>query len=431
MGAGSVVQLLSALAGLAAIPVIVHALGTSRFGVLVVIVSLAPWLTLVDGALYGLTRLLVGEYRSGASSAVPRGLMRRLFRRVIAIAAGNAATLAVGLLVLPLVALFGADGVAERRELVLAVLCFAAPVILSGPGGIYLGALEGVGRTVAAAVISGLGPIVALPLLLAVAAAGGGLVSLCAVQGLAVALPRLCAWVYWNRRPSWSPAMDAAHPLPGRLVWHLVVLSTAALVQAGLDPVIVSSALGSEAAASFGLAARVVAGALIPLAVLTPLFASNLAEQRAVGWSAASDAALRLLLLRATLAGVLVGAAVALLGPALSQLLGAGRIQTPTGLYVAGGAFALTTFAAMPLYLAFSGPSGLARSVRLNAALTVSNVFASLVLVRVIGPAGPLWASAGAALVAVVFWLLVWRQHPEYLAERHIARAARSGDFPD
>ena len=433
LGAGSVVQVLSALAGFIAIPIQIKALGSSAFGVLVVVVALAPWLTLIDGALYPSTRLLVGEARRrGDTFTAPHALLRSAFRMALKIAAGNLATLVIGLLVLPLVAIFGSQGVSDRQELVIAVLAFAIPVIASGPGGVYLGALEGVGRTVVAAIFVGSGPLVALPMTVVVVAGGGGLVMLCAVQGLAVALPKLCAWVYWHARPSVGDVDAVGAPgLRMALVWQMVLISAANVIQTGLDPVIVSSQLGAQDAGAFGLANRIVMGALIPLVVLSPLFASNLAAARGSGWSASRSGELRRLVLQAGAAGVFVGLCVLVIGPLLAHLLGANEVAVPLSLYAAGGSFVCATFLSMPLYLAFSGPSGLARSVGLNMVLVVLNVGLSFWLVHLWGPSGPLWASAFAGLGAVCFWLLTWRRHPDWLGEVHAAGSEGRGSVAD
>ena len=421
LGVGSTIQVLGALAGFVTVPIQIHTLGPSSFGVLVVVVSLAPWLTLVDGALYPATRLLAGESRHAGRLTVAPRLIRSALHLALRIAAMNIVTLALGLLVLPLVAMFGSQGVADRSDLVLAIVCFALPILVSGPGGVYLGALEGVGRTVVAAIFAGIGPLTALPLTVVAVAAGGDLPVLCAIQGVAVALPRLCAWCYWHIRPSVdrSESGGGTGALRMPLVWQMVLLSVGNVIQTGLDPVIVSSQLGADSAGSFGVANRIVYGALIPLLVLSPLFAANLAAARGSGWSAGRNRELRHLVLQALVAGLFVGACVTSIGPVIARLLGVGQVAVPFGLYAAGGAFVFVTFVSTPLYLAFSGPRGMRRSVRLNVVLVVGNVALSFALVNVVGPSGPLWASALAGLSASLYWLVVWRRHPEWLAEVH------------
>lgn len=421
LGAGSVIQLFGALAGFVTVPLLVNALGPSAFGVLVVVVSLAPWLTLVDGALYPATRLLVGESRTSGRVTAPSTLLRSALRVALKIAGMNLATLLVGVAVVPLVALFGSQGIASRSELVLAILAFSMPIIASGPGGVYLGALEGVGRTVVAALFTGIGPLVALPATVVVSYLGGGLSTLCFVQGIAVALPRFSAWVYWSLRPSvdTDPGKASRGGLRLALLFQMVLLTAAALVQSGLDPVIVSSQLGADAAATFGVAQRIVNGAMIPIVVISPLFAANLAAARGTGWSTTQNRELRHLVVQAGVIGLAVGVCVAVLGPVAARLLGAGQVSVQVSLYAAGGVFAFASFLSTPLYLAFSGPRGLRRSLRLNVVLVVGNVSASLVLVRVIGASGPLWASAVAGLVAASHWLVVWRRHPDWLGETH------------
>lgn len=419
LGVGTSVQILSALAGFVALPIIAQALGGSRFGVLVVVVSLAPWLTIIDGALYPTIRLLVGETRD-ARFAAPQGLLRSAVRFALRIAALNLGTLLMGLAVLPLVALFGSQGIADRHELIAAILAFALPIIASGPSGVFLGALEGVGRTAVAAMFAGSGPLVALPLTLLAVHMGGGLVALCAAQGVGIALPRLCTWVYWHVRPSVDRSSDAgAAALRPALLFQMVVLSAALLVQSGLDPVIVSSQLGAHDAGAFGVATRLVYGALIPLTVLSPLFAANLAAARGSGRLATHGHELRRLILQATAVGLLVACCLTALGPVVARVLGAGEIGAPITLYLAGGAFVFATFFSTPLYLALSGPQGLARTVRLHVALMVVNIVLSVLLVRVVGVSGPLWASAIAALAGGIYWLVLWEKHPAWLREAH------------
>jgi O-antigen/teichoic acid export membrane protein len=419
---GSSVQVLGALAGFVTLPIVVHALGSARFGVLVVVVSLAPWLTVIDGALYPATRLLVGEARSGDRFTAPVGLLRSARRLAVKVACLNLSTLVLGLFVLPLVSLFGSGGIADRSELVVAILAFSIPIIASGPGGVYLGALEGVGRTVIAAIFVGIGPLFALPITLAVAYLGGGLTELCAVQGLAVALPRACAWGYWHLRPSADSERATTARLRIPLITQMVLLTAATLIQTGLDPVIVSSQLGAEEAGTFGVANRIINGALIPLVVLAPLFAANLAAARGRGWDRSRHHDLRRLVLQAGGVGLAVGLVITGAGPLAARVLGAGQVDAPWDLYAAGGLFVFATFLSTPLYHAFSGPRGLRRSVRLNAALVVVNVGLSLLLVRVTGPSGPLWASAIAGFGAATYWLLMWRRHPEWLSEVHATR---------
>lgn len=430
LSAGSVVQVAATLAGLATIPLLVHQLGSAAFGVLVVVVSLAPWLTLIDGALYPATRLLVGEARQDSQDLAPQPLLRAAFRMAVKIAAANAVTLTTMLVLLPLVALFGSAGVADRGDLMLALLLFALPIIVSGPGGIYLGALEGVGRTVVAAILAGTGPLVALPLTLGVVAFGGGLVPLCAAQGLAAATPRLTAWAYWYLKPSWHAVKTTTRhsdALRFRLVLQMAALTLAVLIQTGLDPVIVSSQLGADDAGEFGLAWRLVNGAMIPISVLTPLFMANIASARAEGWSPHNNSQLRRLVVAATLGGLLVAVSVAMLGPPLSQLLSGGEVGSSQALYLAGAALVLVTFASTPLYLAFAGPSGLSWTVRLNVILTVGNLTATFLLVHAVGTSGPLWASAAAGLVGFVALIGAWVRHPEWLREVHGAPVLEAG----
>lgn len=419
--AGTLVQALGAVTGLVVIPVLVATLGTSRYGVLTVIVSLAPWLSIMDAALNPATRLLVGESRRGERLTAPRSLLTSASRVAYAVVASNLALLALGLLVLPMVAIFGASGVVDKGELSWAIALFALPVILSTPGAVHMGALEGVGRTVAATVLAGLGPIIALPATLAVAWSGGGLVPLCLVQGFSVALPRFIAWFYWQLRPSLASLheVDPNVTLKARLVLRMALLSLAVVVHSGVDPLIIAAMLGAEPAASYGLAIRLINGALIPLLVLSPLFIVNLAAARGSGWTTQSTIELRRLVVQSAAVGTGLGGIILVAGPWFATLLSGGDVDAPIGLYAAGACFVATSYVFAPLYMAFSGPRGIRRSVQVNSILVLINVLLSVALVRPLGPAGPLWASVIATLVACIHWIVMGRLHPEWLAETH------------
>ena len=421
LGAGAIVQGLAALAGFAVLPILIQDLGSAAFGVLVVIVSLGPWLTIVDGALYPSTRLVVGELRGAAGGGAPAPLLRSARRFAYRVMAANAIVVVLCLAVLPVETLFGAEGTVPFPELLAAVALFTLPVIATGPGGVYLGALEGVGRTVVAAVILGLGPILALPLSWAVASSGGGLVPLAFIQGLAIGIPRAFAWIYWFWRPSVAAPhleLDDAGIRP-RLIAQMALLSALSLAQTGLAPVIVSSQVGADAAASFGMAWRFVNGALIPLMILTPLFAGSIAAARGAGWAGRSDGDLRRLIAQAAVVGGVAGLCLVVLGPPLTDLLGGGEVEAPLNLYLAGAAFLLGMYVSTPLALAFSSPRALRVSVALNCVLAVFNIALSFWLAPRIGPAGPLWASALSTWIAATFWVLMWVRRPALLTEVH------------
>ncbi len=332
MGAGTVVQGLSALAGFAVLPILVQDLGSATFGALVVIVSLGPWLMVLDGALYPATRILVGEGREGSQARASNSLLRDARSMAFRVMAFNIVVVAGCLVALPLTELFGLESSVGPVEFSASVALFSLPIIASGPGGLYLGALEGVGRTVVAAAISGIGPIIALPLTMMVASSGGGLIWLSAIQGLALSLPRFAAWAYWYWRPSATgDGRDRTGvALRVALLLQLAVLAALALAQTGLAPVIVSSQLGAEAAASYGMAWRIVAGSLLPLGIMTPLFAGSIAAARGGGWTRRSEADLRRLIWWSLGVGLLCGACVALLGPLITRLLSGGAVAAPT-----------------------------------------------------------------------------------------------------
>ena len=199
------------------------------------------------------------------------------------------------------------------------------------------------------------------------------------------------------------------------LVVQLAALAALALAQTGLAPVIVSSHLGAEAVASYGMAWRIVAGSLLPLGIMTPLFAASIAAARGGGWTDRSESDLRRLILWSLGAGLICGALVVLLGPPVTGFLSGGDVKTPASLYVAGGAYVVCLYVSQPFNLAFSGPRGIRTAVGLNVLLTLVTIFLSVMLVDVLGPAGPLWAAAAATAGAVLFWLGIWRTRPHFL----------------
>jgi O-antigen/teichoic acid export membrane protein len=425
LGAGSSVQFLSALAGFASLPLTVGAVGSAEFGVLIVITSLAPWLTIVDLAVQSVTRLFVGEARAGGPARAPTALLRSSLAFSLKAAGASALVVTVCLLFLPVMRWFGAEGVVDPTTLVMSIGVFCVIIIAGMPGGVFLGALEGVGRGAAASAIAGSGPLLALPLTFLAARNGAGLVVFSAIQGLAVALPRFIAWAYWRWRPSLLPehSPGATAALRLTVVAQIAFLGALHLVQNGLDPMIVAGNLGADAAAQYGIALRLVAGCLIPVTILAPLIGSSIAAARGRGWGPEDDRALWRLLGLACVAGTAMWVVLALVGPILGTFLGAGEVEASQDVYVAAGAYVAVSYAIHPLTLTFQGPTALRFAMLLNAVIAVGNVVATVALVTRLGPAGPMWASAAAGFLTLLAWILVWRVRPTWLRELHVVPA--------
>jgi hypothetical protein len=79
--------------------------------------------------------------------------------------------------------------------------------------------------------------------------------------------------------------------------------------------------------------------------------------------------------------------------------------------------------------LAFSGPQGLSRSVRLSLILACANLGISFALVVPVGASGPLWASAAVTLAATGYWMLMWVRHPDWLGQVHHPREETAQDL--
>lgn len=418
LAAGLVLQGLAALASFLVIPMLVSTLGSARFGVLSVIISLGPWLIVLDTGLQSAMRLLVGEVRTSSQGRAPVRLIRRGYLISLLAILLNAALATSALVLLPVQRLFGAEGIVPPSELLLAIGIFAAAVISSSPGAVILGALEGVGRTVVSASLGGLGPIAALPLTVMTIQWGGSFVGLALIQGLAFAIPRYAALAYWRWRPSRTDAVPEAS-LRLSLTAQLALLAGLGAAQVGLAPVFVASMVGAEAAASFSLTWRLVLGAMIPMAVLTPLFTASLAAARGGGWNRRNNSDLLRLLCQAAAVGALAGVALVVLGPPVAQLLTRGQVVVSPSLWFAGGAYLLTTYVAAPLQAAFVGPRALRASVVIGAVVTFASVGLSFAFVPRLGAAGPLWAASLGSIVITVFWIAVWRFWPGLLTESH------------
>lgn len=422
LGAGLLLQGLAAVASFVVVPILVSALGSARFGVLTVIMSFGPWLIVIDTGLQASIRLLSGEFRGAAQGRAPAALLRRGKWFAACAMALNAGLVLVAAFALPLDQLLGIRGVVSTPELVTALMAFAVVIIISSPGAVILGALEGVGRTVVAASLAGAGPIVGLPLSALVVHFGGGLVELALVQGLAVAIPRYAALLYWRWRPSTIGGLSTKDAgLRPILVGQLTLLAVLSLAQTGLAPAIVSGILGADAAGSYGIGWRLVTGALVPLLVLTPFFTGALAAARGGGWNRSHDRALFRLLGQAGGAGALAGSALLLLGPIAVSLLGRGEVPVSNSILLAGAVFLLTTYVAAPLQAAFAGPKALRASVVVGVVVTVLAAGLSLWFTPRLGAAGPLWAASVAAVVTTLFWIVVWRLRPSLLGEAHVA----------
>ena len=420
---GVVVQGLGALAGILVLPLLTDELGSAEFGVLIVVVSFAPWLALLYSALSPVVRILVGESRGREVAAeAPPDILRSGVRWSILIVVVTLVVWVGLVYVLPLEQLLGASGTGlTRTDLIYSVLAFSIPVILGGLGSAYTGALDGVGRNAAAVALESLGPIVALPLTLFAISQEANLIVLCGVQGLSWAIGRLAPLVWWLFRPSLAKNQPKSAParIRFRLVMQMAWIVAASTAQTGFDPIIVSSQIGADPAASFGIANRLVQGAMIPLVILAPYFMSSMAAARGAGWSRSNSNNLRTLLAQAAGLGVLAGVALVLLGPWFGSFLGSGNVPAPQSLYLAAGAVVVASFTIAPLQWVLVGPAALRVSVPTQSVMMISNVGLSLWLANLWGPAGPFWATAMVYSIGSIALLLAIRARPTLLRHRH------------
>lgn len=231
-----------------------------------------------------------------------------------------------------------------------------------------------------------------------------------AAQGLAGVIGLVLGHRY-GAPPVWPLVVRAAagrYRRPPRTGYaaSTAVVSNAAPLAYQSDRYLIQVGLGTAAVSSYSAVAQVYAP-LYSLLVsggqaLWPMFLRLQAQEAADRRRAFRRAMGPFLGL-----GLVLALASALLGPVVASVISDGQATDRLSLGLAFGALLLAQSVWTPLANALSDPAGFRVQARLSVLLVPANVGLSLLLLRVLGPTGPIWASTATTVVVLVIPLSI------------------------
>lgn len=398
--AKAVVLVLGGAATLVSARSTVDTLGIAGYA-LVALVSTLP-------SLLAVTELGVGAAVIDAFSSRDREHMART------IAAGARTLLCAGAVISVcgvLTAISGvADSMLDSASGPGVAPCIAVVAVLFGcslPLSLGGSALAGLGRYHFALLLQGVGTLLALAVVLLGAAcdappavfASSVLVGQC-VAGVASLLlagrilrMRLLRAVLFPFRP--SPGIRIV-----QLAAPMAVIKVTSAVAYGADRLVLSNVIDSVAVALYSAAAQLYApaSALVAAAAL-PLWRIFGQHRR----SSMRTPRRQLLQLTAyfTAGGLVIGVLLIVVGPTVASWMLHGRATVGTGLMAAFAALVLAHAVNYPVAMWLSDAAGLRFQAVLAVVMAVVNVAASVPLAYLVGPAGPVLASAAAHFLFV------------------------------
>jgi O-antigen/teichoic acid export membrane protein len=376
-------QAVNTLGGLVRIPLIVGALGSQGYGLFVVITSLWPWLA-APGEAWRETARAGRGYPGPPGDALHRAYVSAA---VLATGAGIAA-LTLQTEILP-----RADGVSSQIA-AYSVLVLALTAALSVSPASIVGASELAGRAHTVNLFSAASTLVGLPLLILAISLRETMLAIVSATAIGFAAPYLLASLTLRGRIRTTRHAASTGPsgFGAMLIW-----TTSALVGSGLDALIVGSVVGADAAASYGVALR-----LLTLATVVTIALSGFTTGYFTRLRQTEPGSLLVQLKRFGRLYILVSLVSALtfvlVGPDAASLLTRDAVAAPTSLYVLLGVVAFSGGAASPYLAALASTRG--RRFRSIALLTTAtgNVVTSVWAASVFGLVGPAACSAVAGL---------------------------------
>ncbi len=421
VGSFGLAQTLVAASALIRLPIISGAIGSSGLGLIFISGAIIPILLVVAVGLRTASRLLCAE-ELGRRSIRGASLARH---EASSLAWACALCIgAVGLLLslaLPLQGWFGAESVASPAEI---HMLFGGSIIMSClayPGAVWWGALEGSGFMAVGNMMVVFVTSLGLVATLIIAAMGGGVVELGLVNAatstmpfvcVAAAAPSLLKWPHWRRSSS-----DRRRAVRLAVATYSLRGSSEVATR-GADPLIIGGFLGPTASATYGVAQRLSAGITMIPTALAPVMATAVSRKRGAGTVLARRDIARQVMGQGILASLLAIAFI-VIGPALALRLGAGQ-DGPLSLYVGLAVVSVLWAVQVPLVAAASSPLALRLGLIVESFGALLNIIGSLVLVRVLGVAGPVWASVMVVASIDLFWILLLIRHRRSYEESHL-----------
>ena len=405
---------IAALLALVTVPVLVNGLGTSAYGVWVIVDSFAAYREILQLGFAKAAPKYVAEYSAVGDHPRARAAVATSFW-ILMVPGAVAMLLGVGLAAI-FPSLFGLEGgLAQSAQAV--VLIVVANVAVSIPSDAFGGALIGLQRfdllnwtLIAVLIVQAAGSIIVM-------VAGGGLVLL----GIVVVVPSLIGqfWRFFIMRRL-MPGVSVlpryvdrklVRPFVGLSVWFGIV-DIASLVLTKLDTIVVGVVLGVEAAAVYAVGAKlpILIGQLVAQAsrVFFP-HASDLAARRdARGLQDALVTGTRLLLAIGVPLAVVLSV---LAGPILETWVGEGFSDGATVAVLLSAGMVISALNQTGLQM-LQGMGKARVPALVYAGEAVLNLILSVVLAHLIGISGVALGTLLAALVAslIAFFPYMCRQ---------------------
>lgn len=396
------------------LPFVIDALGADGFGAYVLVGSLAPFLMVATSGSRVAARTLVAEADEGCRASRAAASWR-VAVRVAAIHLIVGVPLAIGVGLVLGQGLVGSGGALAGVLVVCVVGCS-----LSIPGGMAWGLLEADGRQALVHTLVTATAWIGLVVTVVVAVLGGGFVALSVVNLASTVGPFVVAVAWIGREVIRSRPAPFELGAARRVARASTSRAVAPLGARALDPFVIAPVLGAAAAGTAGLAQRTSLASTVVIQATAPIIARDIGRRRAEDRAVTTALVLRSASVQATIAATL-GAVLVMIGPWLCSVLSGGAIVVPRPLFVAFAVAAAGFAATETVAACASTPSGQRFAWRVEGLAMVVNVVLSVVLVRRLGLAGPVWASAVASFGALAGWVVALRAWPALLTERHLA----------
>lgn len=401
-------RLVSLIAAFVSVPILLHHLGTQRFGVWATITSLTLLLTFAD---FGLSNGVVNAI-ADADAKQDRSRMRRDVSSVVLV------LVLVGLSIIPLFflleqivdvgSLIGGQGAVPPHETRSALLAFCACLAVGLPLGTVVRIQMGFQETAAAYSWLALGSVLGLLGILLVVALDGALytVVLATAGGPVVAAAANAAVMFGRSRrwlrPRWCDASWGASAALMRAGGLWLAIQSATAVSYQSDALVISHVLGADAVTHYTVPMRLFmfmpALASFALLPLWPAIRSALARGE-VQW--VRRATYRMTLIAA--AAVVVPTLLLLLAaPYIIDVWTGGKVQVSTALLIALALWAITTCLVTPMAFLLAGLDVLRFQAATYACMAVVNLALSISLAHAIGIQGVVFATAIANVTCII-----------------------------
>ena len=395
-------QVLIFATSVARIPLIIHSLGASGYGLLLAVTALAPWMLLVIGGLNNVARVDIAEALGAAGEQSAWATLEHHRRRSYRLCAWVGALSILAALVVPWNSLLLSQHGLHLApyEVPLGIAVSGVMVALSAPGSVYQGLLQADRRVVITSILPGAAAILSLVVTAAAAVFSAPFVVFVLATVAASCAPFWFAHILGlsHRAKMQRRVQDrsvTAHSRAGNTL-DLVIMTGAAappLFSVGWDPLVLGAAAGPEAVAVYGLASRLAALVTILPSALYPHFWAEYARLRAAGEREALRAHLRRDIIIVTGLTAALGVLYIGIGPIVGTILGRHAVDQPRSLYVAFAVMGVLAALQTVVLPVLGGRRSAWLIATLVYAFTLPNVALSYVLSLRVGAVGPVLAS--------------------------------------